>query len=158
MTGVQTCALPIFSEQSFDLDEKKELILDIPQVSDQVTIVGFQIVGYKNCCLYSGYYATEIAEEEKREVRLALATTTFKKEDFILPNIQLLKDEILNSEDEMQKISMCTSLTTEELSTKKNWNAIIYGFIQIQTQEDQEDFHAELSRQICRRNRQHTFF
>lgn len=117
----------VLSEQSFDLDEKKELILDIPQVSDQVTIVGFQIVGYKNCCLYSGYYATEIAEEEKREVRLALATTTFKKEDFILPNIQLLKDEILNSEDEMAKnfyvhvIDNGRTLNKEELECDHLW-------------------------------------
>ncbi len=114
-------------EDNFSLQEKKELILNIPEVSEKITIIGFQIVGYKECCLYGGYYATEIEEKKKKEVRLALATTTFKKENFILPNIQLLKDEILNSTEEMAKnfyvhvIDNGRTLKKEELECDHLW-------------------------------------
>lgn len=117
----------VLSEESFSLSEKKELILEVPKVNDQVTLIGFQIVAYQGCCLYGGYYATEIAQDQKREVRLSLATTTFKKEDFILPNIQLLKEEILNSDEEIAEhfyvhvIDNGRTLNKEELECDHLW-------------------------------------
>lgn len=47
----------------------------------------------------NSYYFTEVSEDDIRDVELALATTTFKKEDYILKNIALVKSHILGSDE-----------------------------------------------------------
>lgn len=48
-----------------------------------------------------GYYYTEVPDESIRPIELALCTTTFKKEEYILRNIDLLKWEIIGSDNEI---------------------------------------------------------
>lgn len=51
-------------------------------------------VGLRNC-----YYYTEVPDEAVRAIELALCTTTFKKEEYILRNISLMKNEIIGSDN-----------------------------------------------------------
>lgn len=49
--------------------------------------------------LRNAYYFTKIEASKIRPVELSLATTTFKKEDYILRNISLIGDGVLNSSE-----------------------------------------------------------
>lgn len=71
--------------------------LDLPQTEESV--VGFTITTHGEACLFEAYYYAEVDEKQIRPVKLALSTTTFKKEEYIVPNIELVKREIINCDD-----------------------------------------------------------
>lgn len=76
--------------QSFDFDLA---------YTDYDTIVSFMIscegeVELRNC-----YYYAEVPEGSVRDVELALCTTTFKKEEYILRNIELMRRDVLGSDN-----------------------------------------------------------
>lgn len=53
------------------------------------------------------YYYAVVDEDDVRDVELALCTTTFKKEEFITRNVNIIKGSILNSTDDIaQHFSM----------------------------------------------------
>lgn len=75
--------------------------LDIPlQIDDDAVLVGFQIETEGTVYLHNCYYSIE-TDQEPATPELALATTTFKKETFITHNVELIKNEILASDDEI---------------------------------------------------------
>ncbi|MEG0027406.1 MAG: glycosyltransferase [Raoultibacter sp.] len=65
--------------------------------ADNAEFLSFEIVAYGPCFLKNGYFFTQVEESCIREVNLALATTTFKQEKFIIPTIELFKKEIVKS-------------------------------------------------------------
>ncbi len=73
--------------------------IDIPDSED--TIIGFNIEAYENIDIYGGYYTIKTKNNEKKHVHLTVATTTFKKEDFIIPNLELIREEILECNEEI---------------------------------------------------------
>lgn len=85
-------------------------------------LVSFAIEATGPLVIGDCYYFTEVHEADLNPIELALATTTFKKEDYILPNIQLIRDEILASGDELSQhftmhvIDNASSLDAESLS------------------------------------------
>lgn len=62
-------------------------------------IAGFVLQVRGTAYLYDAYYFTEVEENDINPVKLALSTTTFKKEEYIVPNIDLVKREVLGSSD-----------------------------------------------------------
>ncbi len=72
--------------------------LEIPS-DDTDVLVGFLIESEGSVLFREGYYYTEIEESILNEIELSLATTTFKKESYILANIGLLKKEIIDSDE-----------------------------------------------------------
>lgn len=76
-----------------------EFDLLIPETDHEV--IGFTLDVRGSVALRSAYYFTRVAEERINPVKLALCTTTFLKEDYIIPNIELVKKEILSSDDAM---------------------------------------------------------
>lgn len=71
-----------------------ELVVD----SDAV-LMGFSIESSGNVFIRDSYYYAVVETSRVRTVELALATTTFKKEDFIEPNIAMIKEDILSGDD-----------------------------------------------------------
>jgi len=65
------------------------------------TIIGVEITAIDRCSVYGGFYEVEY-EGDLNEIELSLATTTCRKEDFIRKNIQLIKDSILNGDDDIK--------------------------------------------------------
>lgn len=63
------------------------------------TVVGFIIDSKGETLLHEAYYYTDVEEDEVNPVKLALSTTTFKKEAYIIPNIELVKHEVLDCDD-----------------------------------------------------------
>ena len=74
-------------------DEKTEIVIDIPESSK--SLVSFSITALDDFFLYEGSYLAEVPEDKIRNVKISLASTTFKKEAYIRKNIQLLKDNVL---------------------------------------------------------------
>lgn len=68
---------------------------------DDEQIVGFEIHASGDCTFYGAYYTAECEEESINTVRLCVATTTCRKEEFIKKNVTLLKEEVL-SEPELK--------------------------------------------------------
>lgn len=109
----------VLRREKIHAQEAQELLLEYP--SNNLMLAGFEIHTLGVSVLYGGEYVTEAAKEKIRPISLHLATTTFKKEDYIVPNIQLLKDSILSGDDELAKhfwvhvVDNGRSLPAEEL-------------------------------------------
>ncbi len=88
---------------SFNLDASSEWqVLDIDLVIDDAAIlVGFKVDTEGSVFIKDSYYSVDVEDGDISEVELALATTTFKKEDFIVRNIELVRENIMKGEPEM---------------------------------------------------------
>ena len=91
-------------EQTVIATKDKPIDVSFPKINKDYTIVAFELKALsKDCEIFSGYYYTNIEESLIRDVSISLVTTTFKKEQFIIPNIEMLKKEILNSDEAIAK-------------------------------------------------------
>lgn len=97
-------------------------VVEVPLPKEHATIQGFAIHSEGTTKLAGGCYLAEVDEDVPRPVRLALATTTFKKEAYITRNIAAVKKEVLGSKDpiasgfHMFVIDNGRTLDAEELS------------------------------------------
>lgn len=69
----------------------------IPETDHEV--IGFSLDVRGGVVLKNAYYYARVAEEQVNPVKLALCTTTFLKEDYVIPNIELVKREVLAAND-----------------------------------------------------------
>lgn len=79
--------------QIFDIE------LSIPKNS---VLVGFKIETEGRAWIHNSYYSVEIPHE-LNQIELFLSTTTFKKEDFIYNNIEIIKHAILESTEPISR-------------------------------------------------------
>ena len=86
---------------NFDLKERQYITFDFPD--DDSQILGFEIATDAQCILYGGYYTATCDKERTNNVELCIATTTCKKEKFIIKNVELLKKELLKSDEDIAK-------------------------------------------------------
>jgi galactofuranosylgalactofuranosylrhamnosyl-N-acetylglucosaminyl-diphospho-decaprenol beta-1,5/1,6-galactofuranosyltransferase len=98
--------------------------IDMPLiVTDQMVLIGFVIETQGRVAIRNSYYEVDY-EGEARPVELALATTTFKKEKFIIHNIDLIRSSIVESNDDiaqhfhMYVIDNGRTLDADNLSSK----------------------------------------
>lgn len=89
----------VLLKQEFSNKEPEEILIEYPATRE--CLVSFLIIAHNNCEFYQGSYEGSVLEENIRPVELSMAITTFKKEEFVLPNIELLRKEILQSEEEI---------------------------------------------------------
>lgn len=80
-----------------DNDEFEAMDWQVPEVKDE--LVAFRIVTRETTYVRDGYWYTKVDEGKLRDVHLCIATTTFKKEDYIANNVRLFKDEVLGGND-----------------------------------------------------------
>lgn len=64
-----------------------------------MTLIGFQLSSEGATAIRNAYWVTDVPEERIRDVRIAIATTTFKNEAYILPNIDMVRREVLNVDE-----------------------------------------------------------
>lgn len=121
-----TQALVSGSRLSYFAHEETEqglyrVTVPVPKTDKQV--VGFVLQAREAICLKRGVYYTMVDESQVNPVVLALCTTTFKKEDYIIPNIEMVKEEIIASDEpiashfQMFVIDNGQTLDGEALST-----------------------------------------
>ncbi|MDO4798463.1 MAG: glycosyltransferase [Coriobacteriales bacterium] len=80
-----------------DCDEFQTLEYDFPNIEDD--LLAFQITTLAPTYVRNGYYYTCVDESKVRDVHLAIATTTFRKEEYISNNVALFKSEVLAGND-----------------------------------------------------------
>lgn len=79
--------------QVYSCKSKGEAVIDIPDTNK--SIIGFKITALEDTEIYGGYYSSEVDEENIRDVKISLVTTTFKKQEYIKRNIAQLKKQVL---------------------------------------------------------------
>lgn len=83
---------------SIDVDEVTELAIPIELVGNENAMVGFQIDGAAQ--IYdAGWYVT-VDKTNIRPINIAINTTTFKKEAYILKNLSHIQEQIINVNSE----------------------------------------------------------
>ena len=83
---------------SYDLKKKTHLSIPIPAETSSI-VVAFQITARSECRFYDGWYAAEARDEDIRDPFITLATTTFKKEEYVRKNIKILESTIFSDPD-----------------------------------------------------------
>lgn len=78
-------------------DGVKAFDLELP--IDNAVLASFILKSEAPFSLMRAYYYTKIDEHLVRPINLALCTTTFNREDYIIPNINAIKAEILDSDE-----------------------------------------------------------
>lgn len=73
--------------------------IDIELPVDDGVLLGFSLKSEGRTRIRNVYYATQVDESVIRPVCIALCTTTFNNEDYILPNVQEVKDKVLGSSE-----------------------------------------------------------
>ena len=86
----------VFPSEEYDLTEKTEIKLKVPE-NLKASSIGFAIDG--NCIIYSGYWSTEVDESVLNDVRISVVTVTFRKEDYIRRNAEILNKELFGSDE-----------------------------------------------------------
>lgn len=74
-------------------------IVDVQLPDSTSALVGFKLVSKGEARVSSAYFYAVVEEEKIRPVKLAVSTTTFRKEEFILPNIETIKRDVLGSDE-----------------------------------------------------------
>ena len=87
--------------------EKTEIMIPISKTFKS-QVVGFDLVHKETIVVYDAYYAVDVEEDKISKPYIALTTTTFKKEDYIEQNINILKEELF--EDEEYKERFCWNI------------------------------------------------
>lgn len=88
------------AKYEFDATSEK-VALDIEYPDADAEMFAFEIISESGFEIENSYYYSDIDESALRDINLSLCTTTFKKEDFILPNVKLLYDDIFMEESGM---------------------------------------------------------
>ena len=87
----------ILFSKSFFCKERTPIQIDLSEASQP--IVSFSLTALEDLYIYNCSYMAEVDEENLREVNISLVSTTFKKENFVLRNIQTLKNSILSDNE-----------------------------------------------------------
>lgn len=83
--------------------ENGSLVFDLLIPETDYEVIGFALDVRGDVVLEKAYYYARVAEEQINPVKIALCTTTFLKEDYIIPNIELVKNEVLAADDVIAK-------------------------------------------------------
>ena len=79
--------------------ENGSLVFDLLIPETDYEVIGFALDVRGGVVLEKAYYYARVAEEQINPVKIALCTTTFLKEDYIIPNIELVKNEVFAADD-----------------------------------------------------------
>lgn len=90
-----------YASKNYIFKERQSISIDFEDCDEQ--IIGFEIHASGVCKFYGAYYTVVCDENDLNEVRLCIATTTCKKEDFIKKNVELLKTELFEQNDELKE-------------------------------------------------------
>lgn len=74
-------------------------VLEVPVKDTGLVLAGFNLLSKGATALRNAYWFTEVEEDSILPIKLALATTTFKKEQYVVPNIEAVKREVLGGDD-----------------------------------------------------------
>ena len=86
-----------FGELYFDSSTAETIVYDFPDT--QAVMIGFEINTFSECELEGGEYFTVLDDSLVADRVLCIATTTFKKEEYIKKNIGIIRDELMTLDE-----------------------------------------------------------
>lgn len=98
LRSVQPERILLYKEK-YKIKEKTEISIDIPNNEEQM--VGVEIQTLEDSLLWGGEYKAEFSSF--REINIAISTTTCKKEKFIIGNSKILKEMLLDKNNDISK-------------------------------------------------------
>lgn len=87
----------VLARESFDFDEPGTADLAYPDVD--ALFLSFELTAFGAVNVREAYYYTRVDDALLHDVELAVATTTFNKEDYVIPNIELFRDGVLGCDE-----------------------------------------------------------
>ena len=119
-----TMTMQDFAQQDYDYEDETEITYNFPENNEQM--VGAEILALSNeLIITGGYYTVEVDEDKLNDVKLCLATTTCCKEEFIKKNVELIRHEIIETDEEIAKncflhvVDNGRTLKPEEIESKQ---------------------------------------
>lgn len=99
------------TEREFSTDQEQgvEVVIDVPASSElggNPSLIGFTIDAKTDVTMSDSYWEADVPEDGVRDVILSLSTTTFKKEEYVLRNVELFKRFVAESADETIRSSV----------------------------------------------------
>ena len=89
-----------FGTEVVELEQGGEWEYEFPENDEQM--VGLELAALSpELEIRAGYFTVEVDEKKLQPVRLAIATTTCRKEDFIRKNVGLIRQELLEQDTEV---------------------------------------------------------
>ena len=82
----------------YDCGIREKVFISFPK-GMMSSLVGFAINAHTDLIVYDGYYATDLSEVVPKEPLISMVTTTFKKEEYVHKNIELLSHNLLNDDE-----------------------------------------------------------
>lgn len=116
-----------FGKFYFNNETKQSIVLEFPDSEESV--IGFEIQAVKNVKIHGGHYTGKYENSSVREVELCLATTTCRKEEFITSNLELIKKEILEADDDMKNhfyIHVVDNGRTLDVEAMSGWHVAVH--------------------------------
>ncbi len=83
----------------YEMPRRGVVAFEIPAGTLSAEVVAFQITAINEVRLYGGRYVTYIDKQEVEQPHVAMVTTTYKKEDYIHRNVNILKKSLFDSLD-----------------------------------------------------------
>lgn len=96
--------MPIRHEYGkFDFSSKdyKNIEVSYPEITDE--FIAFELISHTDCQFKDGYFSSLVEEKDVRDINLAIATTTFRKEKYITRNVAKIKESLIDSEEPISK-------------------------------------------------------
>lgn len=95
-TEVNRSSMPFITLEASDEWQAIDAVVLVPA---EAHILSFAIVSEAQVHVRNGYWYTQVNEGALNEVNLAIATTTFKKEDYVKRNIEAIRTELFDASD-----------------------------------------------------------
>ncbi len=110
-----------FLTKEYCLNGRQRIELEYPENDEK--ILGFEIISKESCGIYGGGYIGEYDDTAMQNVVLSVATTTCNKEAFIISNMQILKKEIIESDEEEIRNNIYINVVDNGRTLKpEEWN------------------------------------
>ncbi len=90
------------TKTSFDATNEA-FVCDLQFDKVDAELLGFKINCDAKAAITNSYYFTDVKKKQLNDVELALCTTTFKKEEFIIPNTKMIYESVCESDSEIAK-------------------------------------------------------
>jgi len=116
-----------FDKKEFNFAQVSDLEMEFPDNGE--TIIGFELFSKEDVVVYGGEYSGLYEKEMVNDVELCLATTTCRKENFIINNVELIKKEILESKDDMKNhfyVHVVDNGRTLNVSEMESWHIHVH--------------------------------
>lgn len=90
----------LLGTQTFDYEVPTEI--ELPYPDNDRELLGFEIEAHDDCRMCGGWYWGE-SDAEPREINILVSTTTCRKEEYILHNLDVLRKDILEADDSFKE-------------------------------------------------------